>query len=107
MEKKKENKIQKIPVSRMVEDIVGCKWSLSVLKAIRNELHRPGEIQKSIDGISTKVLNERFIKMMRYGILVKKVHPEVPPRVEYNLTDFGKKFVAILDQIDSLQIEVS
>lgn len=107
MEKQKENKTQIIPVSRMVEDIVGCKWSLSVLKAIRNELQRPGEIQRSIDGISTKVLNERFIKMMRYGILVKKVHPEVPPRVEYNLTDFGKKFVAILDQIDSLQDDFS
>ncbi|MGH1537455.1 MAG: winged helix-turn-helix transcriptional regulator [Gammaproteobacteria bacterium] len=107
MEKLKENKTQKFPVSRMVEDIVGCKWSLSVLKAIRNELQRPGEIQRSIEGISTKVLNERFIKMMRYGILVKKVHPEVPPRVEYKLTDFGKKFVAILDQIDSLQNDVS
>ena len=107
MEKQRENKSQKIPVSRMVEDIVGCKWSLSVLKAIRNELLRPGEIQRSIAGISTKVLNERFIKMMRYGILVKKVHPEVPPRVEYNLTDFGRKFVAILDHIESLQNDVS
>lgn len=107
MEKQKENKTQKIPVSRMVEDIVGCKWSLSILKAIRNELQRPGEIQRSIDGISTKVLNERFVKMMRYGILDKKVYSEIPPRVEYNLTDFGEKFVAILDQIDSLQNHVS
>ena len=87
----------------MVEDIVGCKWSLSVLKAVRNDLVRPGEIQRSIDGISTKVLNERFSKMLRYGILDKTVFPETPPRVEYSLTKFGKQFVAILDQIESLQ----
>lgn len=107
MENYKEKISQKIAVSRMVEDIIGCKWSLSVLKAVRNEIIRPGEIQRSIEGISTKVLNERFTKMMRYGILDKTVYPETPPRVEYSLTNFGKKFVAILDQIDELQNELS
>ena len=102
----KEKKINlKITVSRMVEDIVGCKWSLSVLEAVKSDIVRPGEIQRSIDGISTKVLNERFNKMLRYGILEKNIFPEVPPRVEYHLTAFGKKFIAILDQIDALQNE--
>lgn len=68
---------------------------------------RPGEIQRSIDGIYTKVLNERFAKMIRYGILNKTIYPEVPPKVEYQLTTFGKKFIAILDDIKSLQKEVT
>lgn len=107
MEKPDNNNSPTISVSRMVEDIVGCKWSLSVINAVRNNIIRPGEIQRSIDGISTKVLNERFTKMIRYGILNKTIYPEVPPKVEYQLTAFGKKFIAILDDIESLQKEVA
>ena len=105
MEKPSKNKNESIPVTRMVEDIVGCKWSLSVLKTIREDIVRPGDIQRAIEGISTKVLNERFNKMMRYGILKKYNYPEIPPRVEYELTEFGQKFVVILDQIETLQNE--
>ncbi len=107
MEKQSENNVSQISVSRMVEDVVGCKWSLSVLQAVRNNILRPGQIQHTIEGISTKVLNERFAKMIRYGILTKTCYSEVPPRVEYHLTSFGKKFVKILDQIDILQNEIS
>lgn len=107
MEKQTKNKSSNISVSRMVEEIVGCKWSLSVLNAVRNDIIRPGEIQRDIDGISTKVLNERFAKMLRYGILDKTIFPEVPPKVEYHLTPFGNKFVAILDQIDALQKDIT
>lgn len=94
-------------VARMVEDIVGCKWSLEVLAAVRAGIVRPGAIQHAIEGLSTKVLNERLAKMVRYGILDKQVFPEVPPRVEYRLTRFGERFVGILDQIQCLQAEVS
>jgi DNA-binding HxlR family transcriptional regulator len=93
-------------VARMVEDIVGCKWSLAVLGAIRRSILRPGAIERSIAGISTKVLNERLAKMLRYGLLVKQIYPEVPPRVEYRLTPFGERFVALLDQIEALQAQV-
>jgi DNA-binding HxlR family transcriptional regulator len=90
-------------VARMVEDIVGCKWSLSVLKLVRDGVRRPGAMQRSVQGLSTKVLNERLRKLQRYGILEKSVYPEVPPRVEYRLTDFGRRFGAILDDIERLQ----
>jgi DNA-binding HxlR family transcriptional regulator len=103
MENQDKNIHSDVTVSRMVEDIVGCKWSLSVIQAVKSDIIRPGEIQRSIDGISTKVLNERFNKMLRYGILEKTIFPEVPPRVEYHLTEFGNKFIIILDQIDALQ----
>lgn len=106
MENQDKNNNTKVTVSRMVEDIVGCKWSLSVIQAVKSDIVRPGEIQRYIAGISTKVLNERFNKMLRYGILEKTIYPEVPPRVEYQLTAFGKKFIVILDHIDTLQNEL-
>jgi DNA-binding HxlR family transcriptional regulator len=91
----------------MVEDIVGCKWSLSVLAGIRAGRVRPGALRRSIDGLTAKVLNERLAKMVRFGILVRRSHPEVPPRVEYRLTPFGRKFVRILDQVEALEAEVA
>jgi len=106
MENQSKKNNSRTTVPRMVEDIIGCKWSLSVIEAVKNDIVRPGEIQRSIEGISTKVLNERFNKMLRYGIMEKTIYPEVPPRVEYQLTEFGYKFVAILNQIDELQTEI-
>lgn len=90
-------------VSRMVEDVVGCKWSLSVLAQVRQGINRPGAMEHAVEGLTAKVLNERLRKLIRYGILEKTAYPEIPPRVEYRLTPFGDNFVAILDQIAALQ----
>ena len=94
------------PVSRMVEDIVGCKWSLAVLGAVRGGVCRPGALEHAIEGLSKKVLNERLNKLVRFGILEKSAYPELPPRVEYRLTAFGAKFCGLLDGIDALQREL-
>jgi DNA-binding HxlR family transcriptional regulator len=92
--------------SRMVEDIVGCKWSLAVLELVRRGVRRPGAMEHAIDGLTAKVLNERLRKLQRFGILDKCSYPEVPPRVEYSLTPFGKKFLTVLDQIGRLDSEL-
>jgi DNA-binding HxlR family transcriptional regulator len=95
----------KIPtdVHRMVEDIVGCKWSLCVLDLVSRGVARPGAMQKSIPGLSTKVLNERLRKLLRFGIIQRQVFAEVPPHVEYRLTPFGRRFERLLQQIEELQ----
>lgn len=90
-------------VKGMMEDILGCKWSLTVLSLIRKGVRRPGAMEHAVDGLSAKVLNERLRKLVRFGIAEKRTFAEVPPRVEYRLTDFGKKFGSILDQIESLE----
>lgn len=95
-----------IDVSRVVEDIVGCKWSLAVLRAVRGGVCRPGAMEHAIEGLSKKVLNERLSKLVRFGILDKQVYPELPPRVEYRLTPFGQRFCGVLDGIDALQREI-
>ena len=93
-------------VARMVEDIVGCKWSLAVLGAVRSGVQRPGALEHAIEGLSKKVLNERLSKLVRFGILEKQAYAELPPRVEYRFTPFGDKFVRLLDGIEALQREV-
>lgn len=100
------SKNESVPVSRMVEDIVGCKWSLAVIGAIRSGISRPGAIVRTEEGLTQKVLNERLKKLQRYGILEKEIFPETPPRVEYRLTGFGRRFLRILDEIDALQKDV-
>ena len=94
------------PVAGMVENVVGCKWSLAVLALVRQGVRRPGAMEHAIDGLSAKVLNERLRKLVRYGILDKTSYAELPPRVEYHMTPFGQRFIAILDQIEALQEEV-
>lgn len=90
------------PAARMVEDIVGCKWSIAVLDRVRHGVHRPGALETSLPGLSTKVLNERLRKLVRFGILERTAYPEIPPRVEYTLTAFGGRFVRVLDEIAAL-----
>lgn len=92
--------------ARMVEDIVGCKWSLCVLDLIEKGCSRPGVMQRSVSGLSAKVLNERLRKLLRYGIIERQVYAEVPPHVEYRLTPFGRRFSRILAAIRDLEREL-
>lgn len=94
------------PEYRQLEDVVGCKWSVSVLQAVAAGHARPGALERHVAGISTKVLSERLRKLTRYGLLEKQVYAEVPPRTEYALTANGRKLVAIIGQIRLLDDEI-
>jgi len=91
----------------MVEDVVGCKWSLAVLGLVRNGVCRPGAIERAVPGLTTKVLNERLRKLVQFGILAREVYPETPPRVEYKVTPFGARFMKILDMVEQLESELT
>lgn len=91
-----------VGAARMVEDIIGCKWSLSVLGLIAEGVRRPGAMQRRVTGLTAKVLNERLRKLLRFGIIEREVFAEVPPRVEYRLTAFGRKFDGVLKEIAAL-----
>ena len=91
----------------MVEAIYGCKWSLTVYKLLANGINRPGQMVRSVGGLTTKVLNECLRKNMEFGIIERVAHHEVPPRVEYAVTPFGKKFIRILDELENLQREIA
>lgn len=89
-----------------LEDVIGCKWSVSVLQAVAQGISRPGALQRHVHGISTKVLSERLRKLALYGLLLKHVYAELPPRTEYSLTESGQKLVAIIDQIRQLDEDI-
>lgn len=90
----------------MVETIYGCKWSLTVYQLLANGIKRPGEMVRSVEGLTTKVLNECLRKNVAFGIIERIAYNEIPPRVEYVVTPFGKKFVRILNDLDKLQSEI-
>ena len=92
--------------ARMVETIFGCKWSLTVYHLLANDINRPGEMVRSVEGLTTKVLNQCLNRNIDFGILDKQIFNELPPRVEYEVTDFGQKFIKVLEQIESLQQEI-
>jgi DNA-binding HxlR family transcriptional regulator len=106
----REKKISRVSApersARMVETIYGCKWSLTVYRLLANGVNRPGEMVRSVDGLTTKVLNDCLRKNLDFGIINRVAYPEIPPRVEYEITAFGEKFIRILDQIESLQREI-
>jgi DNA-binding HxlR family transcriptional regulator len=93
--------------ARMVETIYGCKWSLTVYQLLANGINRPGEMVRSVEGLSTKVLNECLRKNMEFGIIERLAFNDVPPRVEYVVTSFGTKFIRVLDELEKLQREIS
>ena len=90
----------------MVETIYGCKWSLTVYQLLANGINRPGEMVRSVEGLTTKVLNECLRKNMDFGIIERIAYNEVPPRVEYVVTPFGAKFTRILGDLEKLQDEI-
>ena len=90
-------------VAATVEAVFGCKWSLRILELIRQGVVRPGAIERALEGLTPKVQSYYFRRMVSLGILARVVYPEIPPRVEYHLTDFGRRFLPILDSIAELQ----
>lgn len=98
--------VKQASVFSMAEDVLGCKWSLTVLQLVRQGICRPGLMERSVEGLTTKVLNERLRKLTNYKILQRYAYPEIPPRVEYRLTPFGEKFIDILDRLAGLDEEL-
>ena len=92
--------------ARMVESIYGCKWSLTLYQLLAHGINRPGEMVSNVEGLSTKVLNQCLKRNVEFGILAKVVYNELPPRVEYQVTEFGEQFLAILEKLDHLQQKI-
>lgn len=87
------------PVATTVQ-LIGSKWKLLI---IRNLLKRPwrfNELRRDLDGISQKVLTDSLRSMEEDGIITRTVYPEVPPRVEYALSDLGESMRPIIQAME-------
>ena len=81
--------------------LIGDKWKVLILRDLMPGTKRFGELRKSVGSVSQKVLTAQLRDMEEKGLVHREVYAEVPPRVEYSLTDLGKSLKPILDALQS------
>ena len=79
--------------------LLSNKWTILILRDLLTGTKRFGELKKSLSGVSQKVLTANLRSLEEKGIIEREVFPEVPPRVEYTLTDLGKTLEPIIDSM--------
>lgn len=80
--------------------LISDKWKVLIIRDLRGGTKRFGELKKSLSGISQKMLTSNLRDMEENGLLTRKTYPEVPPRVEYTLTELGRSMFPILDEME-------
>lgn len=88
------------PVATTVA-LIGSKWKLLIMRNLLSRPWRFNELRKDLDGVSQKVLTDSLRSMEDDGIVIRTVYPEVPPRVEYSLSELGESMRPIMDAMEA------
>ena len=91
-----KDELPECPVATTVQ-LIGSKWKLLIMRNLMMRPWRFNELKKSLEGISQKVLTDSLRSMKADGLLTRTAYPEVPPRVEYTLTELGYSLRPILE----------
>ena len=91
-----KDELPECPVATTVQ-LIGSKWKLLILRDLLTGTKRFGQLKKSLPDISQKVLTESLKSMVDDGIVERVAYPEVPPRVEYSLSEIGESLRPIID----------
>ncbi len=83
--------------------IIGGKWKPIILYLISKGINRFGLLRRGNPDISKQMLTKQLRELENDGLITRKIYAEIPPRVEYVITPFGKKFIRILDELEKLQ----
>lgn len=94
--KTKAELLPECPVATTVQ-LIGNKWKLLIIRNLQDRPWRFNELHRSLEGVSQKVLTDSLRSMEADGIITRTVYPEVPPRVEYALSELGRSLQPILD----------
>ena len=81
-------------------NVIGGKWKPLILWLLKDETLRFNQLQKSIDGITQKMLTQQLRELEADGLVKRTIYPEVPPKVEYSLTDYGRTLDPIFRSMD-------
>lgn len=88
-----------VPMSKL-QSVIGGKWKILILWYVAfYKVQRFGELLRRLDGITQSTLTKQLRQLEEDGFLRRQVYPEVPPRVEYSLTELGQSFVPLLNQM--------
>src|SRR5436305_13772715 len=100
METMKANHLDDVvcPVARTAEIISG-KWTLLIIRDLVSGVKRFNQLERSLHGISPKTLSERLRSLEEEGIIIRQTFAEVPPRVEYSLTEKGHDLVCVIESM--------
>ena len=98
IEAKAKNELPACPVETTLT-LIGDKWKVLILRDLMPGTKRFGELKKSVGNVSQKVLTAQLRAMEASGLVNRKVYAEVPPRVEYSLTELGKSLKPILNSM--------
>lgn len=79
--------------------LIGDKWKVLILRDLMDGTKRFGELKRSVEDISQKVLTSQLKDMQNCGLVNRQAFPEVPPRVEYSLTELGRSLKPVLDSL--------
>lgn len=85
--------------------MIGGKWTLLILFQISDRNVRYGELGRGLPGISEKVLMHELDFLTKHKFVTRTAYPKIPPRVDYSLTDLGKKTLPIIDQLSAFALE--
>jgi DNA-binding HxlR family transcriptional regulator len=94
----KNGKTYHCPVEAALE-VIGGKWKPLILWALGDNVMRFGELQKGLPGVNAKMLTKQLRELEEDGVITRTIYPEIPPRVEYAITDFGKTLIPILQAL--------
>ncbi len=94
----KKEELPECPVATVVH-LIGNKWKLLIIRNLLAKTSRFNELQKGIPGISQKVLTDNLRALEAAGLVNRTVYPEVPPRVEYSLSELGNTLKPLYDSI--------
>jgi DNA-binding HxlR family transcriptional regulator len=92
------SRIGNCPV-RITNQVIGGKWKPIIFNLIVHEVNRFGEISKIVEGLSKKVLTTQLKELEADGLIVRKVYDVLPQRVEYELTEKGRTFIPVIQEM--------
>lgn len=84
---------------------IGGKWKIPILWRLKEKTYRYGELKRSLSRVTHKMLAQQLHELERDGLIVRKVYPEVPPRVEYSLTAKGRTVTPVIETLRKLGLE--
>jgi DNA-binding HxlR family transcriptional regulator len=94
-----KRELPECPVATMV-DLIGNKWKILIIRNLLVKTSRFGELKVSLEGISQKVLTDNLRQLESDGLVIRTVYPEIPPKVEYSLSEIGQTLRPLFKTIE-------